>query len=309
MRPEEMQMLRTLYDSGEMSAGQIAGYVQSKRNEYLESQKAQWEYKDGQWYRIGADGPQPFGEPNQAAESQSNEFGLTPMFVQDAEGNVIPTQLSKRGGAQPVQMPEGYSVPSGVEKIDLGTQFALQDKRTGNIVGYLPKDVEGEAAAKEIGTQRGEAQMALPGALQKAEQAINIIDQLIEHPGRETATGLSGMVDPRNYLPGTEATDFHVMKRQLQGKAFLEAFESLKGGGVITEVEGMKATEALARLDTAQSDEAYEAALRDFRSVIEIGTERARQRAGQEPQQQAPDVAPTGQPNTTSTGVPWRIVE
>jgi nitrous oxide reductase accessory protein NosL len=309
MQPEEMQMLRTLYDSGEMSAGQIAGYVQSKRNEYLESQKAQWEYKDGQWYRIGADGPQPFGEPNQAAESQSNEFGLTPMFVQDAEGNVIPTQLSKRGGAQPVQMPEGYSVPSGVEKIDLGTQFALQDKRTGNIVGYLPKDVEGEAAAKEIGTQRGEAQMALPGALQKAEQAINIIDQLIEHPGRETATGLSGMVDPRNYLPGTEATDFHVMKRQLQGKAFLEAFESLKGGGVITEVEGMKATEALARLDTAQSDEAYEAALREFRSVIKIGTERARQRAGQEPQQQAPDVAPTGQPNTTSTGVPWRIVE
>lgn len=70
---------------------------------------------------------------------------------------------------------------------------------------------------------------------------------------------------------------------QLQGKAFLEAFENLKGGGQITEVEGRKATEAIARLNASQSEKAFRAALSELRDVVGAGLERARQRAGAEP--------------------------
>ena len=102
-----------------------------------------------------------------------------------------------------------------------------------------------------------------------ANDMLSVIDMLDKHPGRETATGASGAIDPRNYIPGTDARDFSVALDQLKGKSFLQAFESLKGGGQITEVEGKKATEAIGRLNTAQSDKAFQQALSDLRGVVE----------------------------------------
>lgn len=102
----------------------------------------------------------------------------------------------------------------------------------------------------------------------------NLLDRAIAHPGLNTATGLSGTFDPRNYLPGTNATNFRVMLDQIKGSAFLQAFESLKGGGQITEVEGKKATDAIARLNTAQSDKEFKSALQEFKSVIDAANQR-----------------------------------
>jgi len=102
-----------------------------------------------------------------------------------------------------------------------------------------------------------------------ANDMLGVIEMLDKHPGRETATGASGAIDPRNYIPGTDAKDFSVALDQLKGKTFLQAFESLKGSGQITEVEGKKATEAIGRLNTAQSDKAFQQALSDLRGVVE----------------------------------------
>lgn len=102
-----------------------------------------------------------------------------------------------------------------------------------------------------------------------ARDMLSVIDMLQTHKGRETATGVSGVLDPRNYIPGTNAKDFRVALDQLKGKTFLQAFESLKGGGQITEAEGKKATDAIARLNTAQSDKAFSEALSDLRQVVE----------------------------------------
>jgi len=67
---------------------------------------------------------------------------------------------------------------------------------------------------------------------------------------------------------------------QIRGTTFLQAFESLKGGGAITEVEGKKAEQAIARLSRAQSMPAFQAALDDLASVIRRGQDVARQKAG-----------------------------
>jgi hypothetical protein len=117
------------------------------------------------------------------------------------------------------------------------------------------------------------------------EAQISVINKAINHPGRKTATGLSGTIDPRNYVPGTAARDFQVVMDQLGGAAFLQAFESLKGGGQITETEGKKATDAIARLNRAQSDAEFEASLRDLREVMEKGRQRL---GGTDPTPQAP---------------------
>jgi hypothetical protein len=111
-------------------------------------------------------------------------------------------------------------------------------------------------------------QNALPDTLAKATQFVNLVDMAITHPGRETYTGASGYLDPRNYMPGTDAKNYGAIHKQLTGQAFMEAYAGLRGGGAITEVEGKKATEAQIRLDTAQSDEAYLGALKEARQLI-----------------------------------------
>lgn len=105
-------------------------------------------------------------------------------------------------------------------------------------------------------------------ALADARQMLSVIDTLQTHPGRETATGLSSVLDPRNYIFGTDAKDFQVALKQLEGKTFLQAFESLKGGGAITEIEGKRATDAIARLSTAQSDKAFNQALAELKGIV-----------------------------------------
>jgi hypothetical protein len=121
----------------------------------------------------------------------------------------------------------------------------------------------GDMRAKQIERERAlEAQRA------SAASQLGVIDQAIKHPGRETATGLSSTTDPRNFIPGTDATNFQVLLDQIGGAAFLQGFQSLKGGGAITEIEGKKAEQAIARLNRAQSDEEFKKSLEDLREVL-----------------------------------------
>lgn len=114
----------------------------------------------------------------------------------------------------------------------------------------------------------------LDGRRSSVASQIGVIDKALNHPGRETAVGLSGKVDPRNYVPGTDATNFQVLLDQIGGSAFLQAFDSLKGGGQITEVEGKKATDAIARLNRSQSGPEFEQSLKDLREVMAAGQAR-----------------------------------
>lgn len=149
----------------------------------------------------------------------------------------------------------------------------------GRTAGFPVQSKAQEAAAVEkakIDAKAGSAESQSAKAAQRdsIQAQIAVIDKAIAHPGRKTATGLSGVIDPRNYTPGTNARDFQVVLDQLGGAAFLQAFESLKGGGQITEVEGKKATDAIARLNRAQSDKEFEVALNDLRDVMQKGYDR-----------------------------------
>lgn len=142
-----------------------------------------------------------------------------------------------------------------------GTQRELLIQERGFKIDELKDKAEARDRSKQ-------------GTVAGIEDSLRVLDKALDHPGRKTATGLSGTLDPRNYTPGTDATDFKVVLDQIGGKAFLQAFESLKGGGQITEVEGKKATDAIARLNRAQSDGEFEVALNDLRGVMDKGYER-----------------------------------
>lgn len=138
---------------------------------------------------------------------------------------------------------------------------------------------------EESGKATGKAKFSLPATLQKAKLALDTIEKIRTHPGRQYGTGVLGGLPT---LPGSPQRGFANLVDQAKGQAFLEAFESLKGGGQITEVEGAKATAAIARMDRAQDDKDFEDALNDLSSIVKMGVGRAETQAGQ-PQAQSSD--------------------
>jgi hypothetical protein len=153
------------------------------------------------------------------------------------------------------------------------------DKGAGHLTGTnLAPAIAGAKKAETIGEKQGEATVDLPRVTANAERALKTIQQIRAHPGKQYGVGVTAA---SGYIPQTSMRGFKNLVDQAKGQTFLEAFNSLRGGGQITEAEGAKATQALARLDTAQSQEDFDAALRDLESVIVTGLHVARAKAGQ----------------------------
>ena len=166
-----------------------------------------------------------------------------------------------------------------------------QIMREQNVIMGDLKNQEKQLKIGDLQSQQAERNRALQAQQAATGAQISVIDKALTHPGRETVTGLSGSLDPRNYIAGTDATNFKTVVDQIGGTAFLQAFESLKGGGQITEIEGKKATDAMARLNTAQSDDEFKASLQELREVMV----RAQSRLGGTPQaSQQPTQQPQG---------------
>lgn len=142
---------------------------------------------------------------------------------------------------------------------------------------------QSKEAGKTTGEEQTKAVFNLPGAISKGEEALRQTDELLKHPGFKQAVGASSMLGIQK-IPGTPARDFMNRLDQAKGGAFLTAFETLKGGGQITEVEGKKATEAIARMDNATSEEEFTSAVKDYQAVIRKAVNNAKLRAGNKPQ-------------------------
>lgn len=100
------------------------------------------------------------------------------------------------------------------------------------------------------------------------------IDGILNDPALDFSTG---WLEWTQNIPGTPARRFGARANQLKGQAFLQAFNNLRGGGHITEIEGQKATDAIARLDTAQSPNDYRSALQELQGILLLGLQRQSQ--------------------------------
>lgn len=164
------------------------------------------------------------------------------------------------------------------ENLPPGYRLGFDPVTRSEVLMRIPgaETTEEKAAAEERGRAIGKTQGANapnPAAAQKADEALRIIEKTKSHPGRSWGTGVTGVIPG---IPGTSQRDFVALVDQIKGKAFLEAFESLKGGGQITEAEGKKATDAIARLDRGQTGAGFLEALADLEHVIKVGRARAR---------------------------------
>lgn len=213
------------------------------------------------------------------------------------EGDHIHLQMPRGagGGANLFAGRRPEDEAAAVEAAKLGTQQQFLPQELAMRTQAAIQQAGGSAQAKGEAEARLEAIQGLPRVMQESTNAINLIDKALSHPGLATAVGASGRTDPRNYIPGTDATDFRVLLDQIKGGTFLQAFQSLKGGGAITEVEGTKAEQAIARLNRDQSEAAFRQSLQDLRDVAQAAITRAQtkaQAAGGAPAQMQPQGAP-----------------
>ena len=160
----------------------------------------------------------------------------------------------------------------------------------------LSNIAEAKAAGEFLGKNKAAAAQALPAALENATQAIRLIDEMVgtaevrdkngkvikaagkEHPGFSNYVGVGF---PTRFVEGSDAASFEIRQKQIEGKAFLEAFNVLRGGGAITEKEGEKGTLAIMRMNKATSEAEYKAAARELQEVLRTGVNTMRAKAGQ----------------------------
>lgn len=173
----------------------------------------------------------------------ANEYGLNPIYGRDENGDIVVMQLGKDGVAAESKLPDGIT-----------PDLAIKAEET--------------ARGTKVGAGAGEAAVDLSGARVSAERTIGLIDDLANDP---YLPKMLGPIDSR--LPNVSASSQRIRAKmdQLQGAAFLEAYNMLRNGGQITEVEGVKAENAMARLRAAQNETDYRSALQDFRDAVETG--------------------------------------
>lgn len=199
-----------------------------------------------------------------------------------ANGGEMPSNVREWqyfNSLSPEQRQQYITMKRADKYLDIGTGFAQPNpiNPAGPPTAIIQKDVAGAARQKELGEAGGKAAADLPRVLDNAALAIQTLDQIRNHPGKQYGIGAAGVIPG---VPGTQQRGFVNLVEQAKGKTFLEAFNSLKGGGQITEAEGQKATQALARLDRAQTPEDFEQSLADLEQVIRLGASRAQNAAG-----------------------------
>ncbi|MNU46295.1 hypothetical protein D3C71_351540 [compost metagenome] len=187
--------------------------------------------------------------------------------------------LQKGSYSAPLQTSQGFA------QADRGGNVRILKGPDGQPLMPTSLDATGQAAvtgAKKEAEETAKRTAAAKADLPKLEAGISTIERVLNsiesHPGKNRAVGAyMGQIAPS--LLGPDAVDFERKREQLQGNLFLQAYDQLRGGGQITEVEGTKAESAMANMSRAQSVEQFDAAVKEFREVIQSARQRARNAA------------------------------
>jgi hypothetical protein len=196
--------------------------------------------------------------------------------------NALNVQTREDFDALPLEQQELLkAMKRGVQFTPEGAaQFVLKQQESRvqqqQKMAMMESDPVRQEQTRKLKTEADIAEENRMRSMQKTFDTASYMDDLLEkvkaHPGRQYATGKSSIL-PK--VPGTAPADFQVLLDQLQGQQFMQAYETLKGGGQITEVEGRKATDAMARMNPRQSEESFLQGVSEFQNIVRSAKERA----------------------------------
>lgn len=227
-------------------------------------------------------GPSKFGDMMKSlGQGGGGGSFTTPQAGVDPEGKPIFFTTDKSGIKKVIP---GVRPRDNITQVDSETETFLYNKE-GVLLKTISKQTGAGAKIKAANQLQAKREIDLINMETDIQLTIDVIDKIIgneelgipEHPGLVSAVGLYDSQTP-TFFPQTK--DFEILAEQLRGKAFLTAYQSLKGGGPITDIEGRQATAAQARLNSAQSEEAYRESIKEMRDLLVARRAKARKLAG-----------------------------
>lgn len=89
----------------------------------------------------------------------AESFGLNPVYGQGPNGEIIPMQLSNRGGIRPVDLPQGTTIAPQLNWLNTGNAFTPVPKY-GSPQGNMPQKMPIQPKVTETPTYRGQVKAA-----------------------------------------------------------------------------------------------------------------------------------------------------
>lgn len=226
-----------------------------------------------------------FGPP----EEKMNEYQKSTIALREKE---LAAQQARQ--AQDNSYYTYTGTPNGLVRLDSrgGPPVLVTDAQGNSIIKSADDPaLQGRLTdAKASGKIVAEAKANLPKVESAAKYVKGYVKSVLNHEGRPWSTGLMSLAPT---VRGTRQADFRKRMEQINGASFLSAFESLRGGGQITQIEGEKATTAINRMSAATNDDEFNAAAKDFLDVVDSGVKNAKDLAsGKTMQPIKPDQPP-----------------
>lgn len=191
-----------------------------------------------------------------------NPYGSAPVGQPPSPNAPTPVNITDNGVVNPDNPLNNVSPKTRQEMIKDAASKGMTYDASGNLIPLKGSDV-----AKQRAT-----------TLDDMKATVRQVDELISHKGFEGSVGAKGLAmgfglrdEP---VSGSDEAGFMSRLDQLKGKQFLTAYEALKGGGTITEVEGAKAEKAMARMNVASSESEFKIAAKEFQDAVKSGYEK-----------------------------------
>lgn len=200
-----------------------------------------------------------------------NSRGGLSIPVQTGDGGVSMHDINNPDGTifdnarmRPVDMGGGQIGYINEANIAEGISKVTDD----DVMSRNNEAIESGAAAEIKGKATGEAVVALGQYRKTIEQYRGSIQSLKNHRGLKKVVGkqFSGLTA---LVAGSDEADFMSALDQVRGQLFMQAREPMKGGGSITDFEGLKGEQAISNLNTAQSSEQFIKALEELDALLQ----------------------------------------
>lgn len=194
------------------------------------------------------------------------------------EQNKLKTEYSLKAGLEDKKGANSRSVQElrnqgSLQSAQLGADASIYGADRSYQRGIDSANINATSKANSpILKAQAEAKAKLPKIMDNAQYTIGLIDDIIKHPALQRSVGRFDEWRPNIT---DSAGDFQLRIDQIDGEAFLQSIETLRGMGALSNEEGKRTVSAFSRLKTGQGEENFREAGREIQTLIKKGVKRA----------------------------------
>lgn len=220
-------------------------------------------------------GPKNFASTFESLSKESRENALAPIKQQQAKLGLADTQSKIDQRADQVEL--GYQ-DLELKRADTKIKALTANiAKEGNEIKKAALQEKLDAAREKHDQLTRDKAAGAESTIGNIDNAVDTISKLQTHPGLAGNLGKTGVLPN---VPGSDASNAAALIEQLQSQSFLQSVQSMKGMGALSDAEGAKLNNAIASLNTKQSEKQFRAQLADIKTLFEKGRERAAKQAG-----------------------------